>query len=425
MLWLIRLRWGAAVCQLAALAVAGSLFSLELSGTLLFGLVGVTAGTNVALELYNRSHRNSPPALIAGVLTFDTVLLTVLLMASGGATNPFSVLYLVNVTLAAVLLPLSWTWIVVGLSVGGFALLFVADGGHRGAMGHTGYGSHLQGMWIAYTTAAIVIAYFVGRLSSALRRRERELIEVRELAMRNERLAALTTLAAGAAHELNTPLSTVAVVAKEIQRKCDTLDPDLAEDAGLIRTELERCRGILEQMSAHAGESLGEAPEELEVDRLVKMLCDRLGEAAARLEVIRSGDRRTLFVTPQALARVLLNLVKNGLDASPSHTAVHLDIRGTDDRVVFVVEDHGTGMGEEVRSRVFEPFFTTKAPGKGFGLGLFLVKSFADRLGGSLELETAVDRGTKVTLALPQPQPSTRAAKERHDLDLAPGVAKG
>src|SRR5688572_15842072 len=191
---------------------------MELRTPMMAALIGVTAATNLGLELLFRSGRTAGDRWIASVLTFDTMVLTAFLMASGGPANPFSVLYLVHVTLAAVLLPTTMTWFLVAISSGGFALLFVVSDDTMHA--HDGYGSHLQGMWIAYTIAAIVIAYFVGRLSLALRRRDAELASLREEASKNARLASLTTLAAGAAHELNTPLSTVAVVAKEIQRKC-------------------------------------------------------------------------------------------------------------------------------------------------------------------------------------------------------------
>jgi two-component system sensor histidine kinase RegB len=421
LVWLIRLRWGAALCQLAALVVAGSLFAMKLDTPVLLTLVGLTVATNLGLEVWSRSYAGSPWA-IAAVLAFDTVLLTAFLLASGGAANPFTVLYLVHVTLAAVLLPVSWTWFVVLLSVAGFGLLFVFEGPHHEAMAHSGYGSHLQGMWIAYTTAAAVIAYFVGRLSRALQKREQELLQVRERALRNERLAALTTLAAGAAHELSTPLSTVAVVATEIQRKCEALDPNLAEDARLIRSELERCRSILEQMSAHAGEAMGEGRTEVPISTLIRSIEGSLGPLSTSVRFRQTGSRTTLSVTRQALVRVLVNLVRNGIDASPAGREVVLAIDGRTDRVVFAVTDTGSGMPPEVKDRALEPFFTTKAPGKGLGLGLFLVKSFADRLDGRLEIDSEIGRGTTVTLELPQP---SAPLGEAQNVKMREGVAEG
>jgi two-component system sensor histidine kinase RegB len=401
LLWLIRLRWGAVACQLVALGVARSLFAMDVRTPLLLSLVGATAITNILLDVLRRAGRASGERWVAAVLMFDSLLLTALLMASGGPTNPFSVIYLVHVTLAAVLLPMRWTWFLVGLSAGGFALLFAVS--HGEAHAHDRYGSHLQGMWIAYTLAAVLIAYFVGRLSFALRAREQELTQLREEAMRHQRLASLTTLAAGAAHELNTPLSTVAVVAREIERKCDlpATAESLKEDAKLIRRELERCRAILEQMSAGAGSPLGEPRTEISTSDLTGMLMTQLGPDASRLAIEEHGAPGCVSVTPNALTRALANLIDNAMDASGPDTQVRLRIERGADRVAFVVSDHGTGMSEEVLAHAMEPFFTTKETGRGLGLGLFLVKSFADGVGGSFAIESKLGAGTSATLEIP------------------------
>jgi two-component system sensor histidine kinase RegB len=378
------------------------LFDMEVQTGLLLALVAITAGTNVGLLVVERSGRAAEEGWIAAVLSFDSVLLTVLLMASGGPSNPFSVIYLVHVTLAAVLLPMRWTWFLVGLSAGGFALLFAVSDGESHA--HDTYGSHLQGMWIAYTLAAIVIAYFVGRLSFALREREQELAQVREHAMRNQRLAALTTLAAGAAHELNTPLSTVAVVAREIELKCERPESlsSLKEDARLIRSELERCRAILEQMSAGAGTPVGEPKRQLSIGDLREMLAAQLGPDSVRLAVEEDLAPESVVVTPHALTRALGNLIRNAIDASAPGAEVRLRIEGDTDRVAFVVSDRGSGMSEEVLARAMEPFFSTKETGRGLGLGLFLVKSFADGLGGQFTLRSQLGTGTSARLEIPQ-----------------------
>jgi two-component system sensor histidine kinase RegB len=294
-----------------------------------------------------------------------------------------------------------WTWFLVAISAGGFALLFAVsdDSMHM----HDTYGSHLQGMWIAYTIAAVVIAYFVGRLSLALRQREEEVATLREEASKNARLASLTTLAAGAAHELNTPLSTVAVVAKEIQRKCESLAgaESLREDAVLIRDELERCRAILEGMSAGAGTTVGEAESAISFEQLRNMLERNLGSDAPRVAMKWSGARDSIIVAPNALARVLSNLLRNALDASDAEQTVDLEIAAGPNTVAFTMIDRGSGMSEETLAHAMEPFFTTKEPGRGLGLGLFLVKTFADRLGGTFRLESKLGSGTTALLRIP------------------------
>jgi two-component system sensor histidine kinase RegB len=149
---------------------------------------------------------------------------------------------------------------------------------------------HLQGMWIAFAIAAALTAHFVVQLSAAIDRRDAEILAARDRAARSERLAALATLAAGAAHELATPLGTIAIAAKELERALARLPAAeagaLLEDAGLSRAELERCRRILDQMAARSGETTGEVPETVSVKGLLDdVLNDLPPEDAARVDV--------------------------------------------------------------------------------------------------------------------------------------------
>lgn len=388
--------------QLAAILVAASVFDLDLPYAFLLALIGISALSNAALFFWARARE----ATVSGwVLVFDTVVLTGLLGFSGGAANPLSILYLLQVTLAALMLGARWTWSITALSGAAYGLLFVAAQpaeGHHGGM----FAAHLQGMWLAFMAASCLLAYFVGGLSRAVRAQDAELERLRDEAEKNARLAALTTLAAGAAHELNTPLSTVAVVAKEIERQASQL-PEvaggrLAGDARLIRAELERCRHILEQMGAHAAEQAREASELTRVDAFIEEVRGALDAGRARrLRVVREGVPDAVLAPPKALHQIVLSLVDNAFDASPPDAEVVLSLTAAGREVHFSVSDRGTGMTAEVLARAVEPFFTTKSPGDGLGLGLFLVQSFADRLGGRLELDSAPGRGTSATLILP------------------------
>ena len=239
-------RWGSAAGQLLTIGAAQALFG-GFPLPRLLALVGVSIASNAVLAL-GRRRLADPRTLCGGALTLDTLLLTGLLQPSGGASNPFSVLYLVYIALAAVVLGARWTWFLAALSVVCYGVLVLgrACGSTHAAHGAADLGAHLQGMWVAFTVAAVLTAYFVVKLSTALERRDAEIAEMRERAARHERLAALTTLAAGAAHELGTPLATIAVAAGELERALRALPEAqaraLLEDARLIRAELERCR---------------------------------------------------------------------------------------------------------------------------------------------------------------------------------------
>lgn len=402
--WLLRLRWVAAVLQAVTVVVCLALFRMKLPVGALALLVFATLCSNGLLEAWRRQARHVPEALVPAVMVFDVLLLTALLYFSGGPTNPFSVLYLVNVTIAALVLPLGWAWAIVALSSGAYALLFfehVAASGLRAHMAGGEFSLHLQGMWVAFTLAATVIAYFVSRVARALGRREIELAEAREAAARNELLASLTTLAAGAAHELGTPLGTIAVAAGELARELEGTPSAAAllDDARLIRKELARCRAILDRMSGRASD----ADEPLQWTRsadLLQAVKAAVGNARSeRLVLASASTELTLRVRGASLAQVLASLANNALDASQGDVELRVDAGS--ERVRFLVQDSGAGMPPDVLKHVGEPFFTTKPPGSGMGLGIFLARAFAARSGGALKLESGLGRGTTAILELP------------------------
>jgi two-component system, sensor histidine kinase RegB len=408
--WLVRLRWGAVVGQVLAIALGRTVLGLDLPLAALGGLVAVTALTNVALVAWLARSPDVALRVPGAVLSLDTLVLTGRLYYSGGPSNPFSVLYLVHVTLAAVVLGMRWAGFMVVLTAVSYAVLFVAHRPlagmeHAHHQGHPSFSAHLQAMWVAFTVAAALIAFFVARLASALRSRERELAEAQRVAARAEKLVSLTTLAAGAAHELGTPLATIAVASKELARSIRQTPDEAVEDARLIREEVDRCRAILKRMSADAGEAMGEAPEHVTGRELLDRCAKRLGsveDVAARLKV-NAADDVALECLADGLVQVLVSLVHNAFHASRAASApVMLSVRDAGDVVRFVVEDHGTGIPREIVHRLGEPFFTTKPPGEGMGLGLFLAHAFVARCRGRIDLDSAEGRGTVVTLELPR-----------------------
>jgi two-component system sensor histidine kinase RegB len=413
--WLIRLRWGALLGQVATIAVVQEVLGIPLPLGPLAVVVGLEALANVGALWWLRAGRPVGDAAAALTMALDIVILTALLLFTGGPSNPFSFLYLVHIALAAVVLPTIWTWILVALSLLCSAGLFYGhvwlriEGSSLGShLDHMQL--HLQGMWFAFAVAAAFIVYFVTRVRRALAEREADLAAERAAAHRNERLASLATLAAGAAHELATPLGTIAVTARELERQAMRGQPAVPDDVRLIRSQIERCRGILDQMAADAGETAGEAPVATTLGRIVEQALRDLPAAPAVAVDLGGLGEVPLMAPPRALGQALTVLVKNAQDASPAQATVRIRATRDDRGVALAVQDDGPGMDPEVLAHAGEPFFTTKAPGRGLGLGLFLARTVIEQLGGSLQIDSTPGRGTRATLALGTAEPSRTSA---------------
>jgi len=397
--WLVRLRRVAFAGQVAAMLAAIGFLKIRLPWSGMGTIIAVTGVSNLILQGW--THRSVPGWVVPAVLMLDVFLLTALLRCAGGASNPFCILYVVHVAMAVVTLAETWSWVVVGATTACYGLLIFWPGGNELALSP---GARDAGQWIALALAAGVIAYFVGRMRYSLRQHERALDAERERGARNELLASLTTLAAGAAHELNTPLGTIAVVARELEIHCNKLEhgEGMAEDARLIRREIDRCQVILSRMRVDVlqGDWAKSAPMS-SADFVSELSKEMKAAAGDGIEIDCEGNLPEISLPLRAVEQAVGILVDNALEASPKGRPVRLSIASRDGRVVFEVLDQGMGMTPEVVRRAGEPFFTTKSPGKGMGMGLFLVRMVAEKLGGSLRLESEPGKGTRAVLELP------------------------
>ena len=429
--WLVRLRWGAIAGQATAIACVHFAMRIPLPLVWLSGILVAAMLYNVACATWVRRTVLVRERMVALSMAGDVVLLTALLFFTGGPFNPFSFLYLVHIALAAVVLRSWWTWSLVGLSLVCFGALFVdptvSGAGHmehahmdhahmdHASMDHEAHGSimdmHLQGMWVAFGIAAAFIVYFVSRVTRDLAAREAELLRVRSLANRNEKLAALATLAAGAAHELATPLSTIAIAAKDLELSLEpaplSAPSAMAEDVRLIRSEVDRCRAILRQMSVEAGQSGGESVVPTHPEQLVSLALEGLAQRArVDVSIDAVSRERKLHLPAQALALALRGVLKNGVEAAGASGRVALRVAQSGLGCTIEVRDEGSGMPASVLARVGEPFFTTKEPGQGMGLGLFVARALCEQIGGRLEIESVEGRGTTVRMSLPLQLPA-------------------
>ena len=377
-------------------------------------LLVVSAMNNVAFALWMSRGQVLPRALLAMSLALEIVLLTGLLELTGGPLNPFSVIYVVQITLAVLTLGSMWASLLGVFALGCFGVLIYWHT-HELVPGHhrlNDFPTHLFTLWIAVAVTAELVAHFVVQVSDALVRREAELEAMRLRAARTERLVSLTTLAAGAAHELSTPLATIALASRELEHAAAARGsvPDLAEDARLIRSEVDRCRAILDQMSGRAGGIAPDAPSLVDLSSVIADVRDRLtDDQAGRLEVRVPEALQPVCLPRSGFSQVVLSLVKNAFDATgDAPLAVRLDVSRDADTLRVSVRDQGPGVPPDVLRHVGEPFFTTKEAGHGLGLGLFLARVFAERFGGTLQLRSG--EGTTAVLEVPLPAPSADAA---------------
>jgi two-component system sensor histidine kinase RegB len=424
--WLVLLRWVAVVGQLATIAVVRFGLGVDLPLGPLLAAVAVTGVSNLGLAIWSTTRpreeeETSAPQPADGstmpvlevVLLLDLVLLTILLSLSGGPANPFFIFYFVNLCLSAVVLPRAWAWANTAAAVGCFAALFFV---HRPlpsmwtavSLPPAGAGDRFSraewGLVAAFVTCAAVVVYFTSLLRDQLRKREHQVQAFQADRARTQKLEALGTLAAGAAHELSNPLGTIAVVAREVERRVagTPAAATVVKDFALIRSELDTCRNILKRMSAEAGQAMGERLVEVTAAELIDEMLDGLQSAERVLVLVEpEAEDVTVSVPLVGLAQAVRGIVQNALAATATTQRVGVAADRLDGRLRLTVRDEGIGMPAAVLARVGDPFFTTKEPGHGTGLGVFLARAVVERLGGKLGIDSAPGRGTTVTILLP------------------------
>jgi two-component system, sensor histidine kinase RegB len=414
--WLLKLRWAAFAGQLATIAFVQFWLGIDLP---LYGLAVILlleALSNIVLHGWFRGQLGAGgdedesartiSRTLGAVLVLDVGLLTLLLWLTGGARNPFSEFYLVNIVLSGVVLGPRWTTLVALCAILGYAFVYhyhvplplIAE------LGAGTWAVILQqrGIATAFIAASVVIGFFLTRVTGELAALERKVSEAERRKLRMERIESLGTLAAGAAHELASPLSTIAVVAKDLEGVLQRSSSDAADDARLIRREVERCREILAQMAVDAGQMTGSELMRSTVEELLAATTENLRRAGdLKLSIALACRGLPLVVPRKALALALRQIVKNALDASPLDRHVDIDVTLEAGFLRFEVYDRGSGMAPETVARATDPFFTTKEPGQGMGLGLFLTQTVIERLDGRISFDSEPGLGTTVRVELP------------------------
>ncbi len=412
MRWLIRQRWIAVVGQAAAILAAVFGFGMSFEFIPLFGGLVLLALSN-HLVVPETAHPRGIGRRIGQVLALDVCLLTWMLHWTGGGENPFVLFYLLHVVLAAMLLGVRALVAILLLAAGGYIWVVGFSPPFRETTpwvvdGRLAPGLALWGTGIAMALVAGILALLVFSMRRAQVLGEQELRASGERLAELERFKSLATLAAGVAHELGTPLGTIAVAAGELEYQLEKETPGdtglperIAEDTRLIRSEVERCRAILKRLDRRAADRSGHHQSRVALPDLPDMLRDRLPETQARRLMVRGEIQDLCVLLPvEAVLQSLVVLVENACEADATGRPVVLSASSTRGQLWLCVTDRGPGIGEPARRRVGEPYFSTK-PGSGTGLGLFLVRTLTAELGGDVSLDPVADGGTCATLKLP------------------------
>lgn len=403
--WFSRLRWSAFLGQLLVLLLAVEVFNLTLPWQQILLTMFLIPITNLLFK--SPIFKNLSEAALVGVfLIFDTILLTVVLSLAGGPTNPFTIVFLLHVVLAAIMLTTFWTWLIAVLSSICFSALFifsrnVPEWEHHGAQ--HGFSLHLHGMLVAYFLVVILVAYFLNKLVSELREKERKLERLENIASSQQKLAALTTITANVAHELGTPLSTIAVVSHEMQRALlkSNASQDIIDDIVLLKEEVNKCKGIIQELSEKTGDLIGEVPQSIAVKELIALAIETL-DKKIKLNISGELDEVLHQVPKKALTLALRAIIKNAIEATANISKiVTIKALTRENCFQFEVSDQGAGMDNNTLERVGEPFFTTKNENHGMGLGLYLSKLTMEQIGGSISISSIPNNGTVVSMILP------------------------
>ncbi len=400
---LVLLRWIAVAGQLLAIVVvhAGMGIRLPLLPMLLV-LAGLCVFNVLGPAYWRRRPRVTDRHLLLGLLV-DVGALTALLYLAGGIANPFVFLYVLQVVLAAVLLRPRSRWLVVALTTGCVVALAVVPGPvELPADPAAGLADrYVEGLLLCFVLVATLLVVFIGRIGEILRARDARLAALRQRAAEEEHIVRMGLLASGAAHELGTPLSTLAVILGDWQHLPHfTSDPELLQDVAEMQAQVLRCKAIVGGILQSAGEVRGEAPHVTTARALVDGMAAEWQRSRAMpgLRFVNSIHGDMAIVADVGLRQMLFNILDNAQEASPGEVA--LDARVEADQLVLAVQDGGPGFDPGMLERLGTPYRSSKgAPGR--GLGLFLSVNVARTLGGTIAARNRPEGGAAVTVRIP------------------------
>ncbi|MGL4635876.1 MAG: ActS/PrrB/RegB family redox-sensitive histidine kinase [Beijerinckiaceae bacterium] len=403
---LIKLRWLAVAGQLVAVLIVNHAFGFPLPMFAAIGIISVSAVLNLALRArFHTTHRMNDGAA-ASLLAFDVVQLAALLYLTGGLENPFAILFLAPVMISATALPPRRTLMLGALAMAATTVLALWHQPLPWVPGETLRLPQLYivGVWLSILLGLTFIGIYAWRVADEARQLGDALAATELVLAREQHLSQLDGLAAAAAHELGTPLATIALVVGELDRATKKSDPH-KDDIELLKQQTTRCRQILSKIT-----TLGTEPAGPLVVLSLKQLIEEVTAPQRAFGVSIKIDADGTNSEPDTkrspgLFYGLENLIDNAVDFAAS--TVCIEARWTAQEVVIRIFDDGPGFAPEVLNRLGEPYVTSRGTGLGdrkraggLGLGLFIAKTLLERSGAAFEARnrTGTDKGADITL---------------------------
>lgn len=420
---IVRLRWIAVAGQAVTVAAVYYGFDFELPIGLCALVISLSAWLNIYLRIRYEGRLWLRSDLATAMLGYDILQLAILLYLTGGLQNPFAFLIVAPVTVSASKQPLSHTLflgLLILLCVTALTVFHLPLPWYRGEELNLPF-TFVAGIWAALVSGVIFFALYAQRIAKEARQMSEALAATEAVLLREQNMSALDGLAAAAAHELGTPLSTIAVVATELLRELPSDSPH-SDDLALLRSQAERCREILAKLSAGA-----EEPDAVFLRMPISHLLEEAAEPHRAFDINieieagpadgatadEDGAREPVGMRNPGILYGLGNLIENATDFADSR----VDIRAEWDRdtVTINIADDGPGIAAPIRDRLGEPYVTTRSAsgedggeqdgeGHGMGLGFFIAKTLLERSGARLEFSNreAPDHGAVVVIVWPR-----------------------
>lgn len=391
------------------LAILAAMYYLELALPIVpiaWVLVGLISWSVFTLFLLRKPAKITENGFFLQLIV-DVIALTAVLYFTGGATNPFAWFLLVPHSITSTLLARRYVWVMAFITSLSYTLVVffyrpLVHLDHPMEMGMGGhFAEHVMGMWIGFVLSTFLLAYFVAGMAESLRKRNALLSEMKERMFRDERLVALGTLATGAAHELGTPLGTMAVVVHELE--IDMMEAGNQSGSvklSIIQEQIERCKSVLSSITETATEEKHDAGQLLSVEQYIANVLTQWKISNLNINFVQSVSGEGVppkLISDIALTRALLNILDNAAQVSPDYVKLLLD--WDEANIRLFIEDEGTGMDESTLAELGGAITSSKEAG--LGLGIYITKATIERLDGTVTWENRRSKGVLVAICLP------------------------